>query len=406
LTDSTHCPVCSAIIYAGDRFCGECGSKLSNADSKSQSVVGTWLFPGTKTGVTFQENGEVSFSSEDDLSKEQWESDGKWEQIGRKILFDCNNFTIYDVELYGDRMIGFWYPTSGEVAGVRSRTVLEREGCDLSEQELPAFPALQDNHDDSYGSLLFRGFKHYFLADHDVNEIEQAKTIFEQAVEIDPERPEAYVGLGGCCFFLDDYEAALAYLYEANEKNFAFDARYELIRFEHIPDGADPNAPETYEIDFEWVILMQAELHYSLDQFDQAEEVLDCLFDQVSDNRAAFANQIRAKLCFERDNLNEALLHINKALAIDPDDANCRYIAGLVLFYKKDMKAAIEELSRALTLEPNHFDALLNRAKAYSAIGAKDKLEADIEALQQLIDDGYGDAELWEEFHQFVAELS
>lgn len=399
-----HCPACSAVIQAGDHFCGECGGKLPEVAAENQSVIGRWLFPGTKSIVTFQENGEVVFTLESDFEKERWEAGGKWEQLERKVLFDCNNFTVYDVEFHGDRMIGTCFHTSGDHAGVHSWIVLEREGIDLSDQEMPPYPVLEDPNDASYDSFLFKGFKHYFLADHDSDEIKQAKVLFEQAVKIDPDRPEAYVGLGGCSYFLDEFEAALAYLDQAIDKNFGFDARYEAIRFEHVPDGGGPDEPEAHEIDFEWVILQRTEIHYQLNNLDLAERDLDSIFNRVSERYAPYAYQLRAKLLFERDNLDEALLHIKKALSIDPDDANSRYIAGLVLFEKKDMKAAIEELSLALNLDPYNFDALLKRARAFSAIGAKDKMKADIRALQELTKDGYGNAALYEELDELLSE--
>jgi len=409
VTYSKNCTACGAIVQDGDRFCGECGAKLNEITAEKPAVLGNWFFPATTTTVVFADDGEVifHFESEPEFEQEAWDARGKWEQIGQRVLIDFNGFTVYDVELRGDRMIGTWFRTSGDDAGVHIWTVLERAGADVSDPVMFPHPALEDRHDDSYDSLLFRGFKCYFLTDDDVDEMNRAKMLFEQAVRIDPQRPEAYVGLGAWAYFMDEFEAGLTYIDDALDKNFGLDARYELIRFEHVPDGGDPEDPDLYEIDIEWVILVRADMHYQLDHMDLAErDIADVLSNLSEDeDNAATAYRLKALLCYERDSLDEALLHIEKAESIDPSDSDCPYIAGLVLLEKQDMNRAIEKFTSALSLDPSNADALIKRASTFSAIGAKKQMRKDVEALQDLIERGYGDAEIRQELDDLLSTL-
>ena len=45
----------------------------------------------------------------------------RWKQTGSHIVFDCNGFTIYDVEMDGDRLIGRWY-RNPKASDERTRT--------------------------------------------------------------------------------------------------------------------------------------------------------------------------------------------------------------------------------------------------------------------------------------------
>jgi hypothetical protein len=65
----------------------------SNAGS---NVAGTtWQFGGgSDSSVTFYANGEVDFSDT--------EAGGKWRQVGNKLSFDCNDFTLFEVTISGD----------------------------------------------------------------------------------------------------------------------------------------------------------------------------------------------------------------------------------------------------------------------------------------------------------------
>jgi hypothetical protein len=84
--------------------------------SPSQSVEGTsWSFCGDTAGggmkVSF-EPGEVVTMSGRSMASERLVECGRgsrWMQTGSHIVFDCNGFTIYEVEIEGDRLLGQWH---------------------------------------------------------------------------------------------------------------------------------------------------------------------------------------------------------------------------------------------------------------------------------------------------------
>ena len=55
-----------------------------------------------------------------------FDSEGSWEFKGGKLIFDCNNFTGYEVEVTGDKMSGIWKRLRGDDFGLTSGTSLTK----------------------------------------------------------------------------------------------------------------------------------------------------------------------------------------------------------------------------------------------------------------------------------------
>jgi hypothetical protein len=111
------CHFCAAVVEPGEKFCGECGNKLSNTSTEIASFTGNWLFSDSANKVTFHENGTVTFyfektsMTEEDLEflfrkdeeipeevitelSNSSKVSGRWQQKGNRLLFDCNNTTL------------------------------------------------------------------------------------------------------------------------------------------------------------------------------------------------------------------------------------------------------------------------------------------------------------------------
>jgi len=73
---------------------------LAGLSSEINVAGTTWEFELGDT-ITFLAGGIVYFN--------KINAKGKWQQKGRRIVFDCNNFTGYDVVIEGNQMKGVWY---------------------------------------------------------------------------------------------------------------------------------------------------------------------------------------------------------------------------------------------------------------------------------------------------------
>jgi tetratricopeptide (TPR) repeat protein len=422
------CPFCAAAVEPGEKFCGECGNKLSNTSTEIASFAGNWLFSDSANKVTFHENGTVTFYFEkpsmteedqaflfgkdveipeeviDELSNSSKVS-GRWQQKGNRLLFDCNNTTLWDVEMRGDRMIGTFYYISDENNEPRFKVILEREGVDLSGQEIFAPHALKDLNDGSCDALLYKGFSLFFLSGNDYEALNEAIKIFAQAVKIDPKRPEAFVGIGMCYFTLGDNEKALPHIEQALMNNFGVDARYETILFEHLSDGDEPEDGLEYEFTLDYVVMTRAMIHFNLGNIDQAEKDLDGVFDNIPEEYTVDKLLLRAGIFIQRNKLEEALQYVEKALAIDPDSADAHYTMGLLLLENGNVEAAIKAFSQSISLDPEDPDALMARAKAFGTLGATREMLEDSKAINKIIRGGYSDTELLRELNELLDEF-
>ena len=100
---------------------GDSRSSESPSDNSAPSVTGTvWGFTGTKTTVEFLPEGHTAFADE------HGPSTGNWTQRGASLVFDCNGYTEYNVQIDGDQMRGTWRRLRGEDTGFTSGTSLKR----------------------------------------------------------------------------------------------------------------------------------------------------------------------------------------------------------------------------------------------------------------------------------------
>lgn len=75
-----------------------------------------------------------------------------------------------------------------------------------------------------------------------------------------------------------------------------------------------------------------------------------------------------AEAAYEKQDYNNAILHINKALEFDPKRNDLHVMKGRILTSSGNGEAAVEELSKVLGSEPLNPDALFYRAEGYRAI--------------------------------------
>jgi tetratricopeptide (TPR) repeat protein len=67
--------------------------------------------------------------------------------------------------------------------------------------------------------------------------------------------------------------------------------------------------------------------------------------------------------------LEEAVVHLNKAITIHPNYKNAYLLLGNAYFYLDEYELSVENYSNALKLDPNYKDALMNIGLAYRQAG-------------------------------------
>jgi tetratricopeptide (TPR) repeat protein len=238
--------------------------------------------------------------------------------------------------------------------------------------------------DRCYAALLLQGYKRYFLADDSDTLINEAKNYFMQAAQTDSERPEAFLGLGLCYYFLSDYKTALHHIEQALLIGFGT-GDYEEIRYEHIPEDADPDNPDVFVMGIAELMLIRASIFYFLDDINAAQHDLDAVFENINDEYAAFKNLLRAEIYLERNDIIQARRYLGEVLVLEPNDPEAHTLRGLILSEEGDADNAIKAFSYVLKLLPDNIDALLARAEEYQIIGATEKMQTDIDTLRTLI---------------------
>lgn len=118
--------------------------------------------------------------------------------------------------------------------------------------------------------------------------------------------------------------------------------------------------------------------HYSANQWLEAESVFRQILRAVPTHH--HATQLLAVTLFQQNRRDEAIQMINRAIAMQPDSADALVNRGVMLMALGDMDRAILDYRRAVELQPNNPAALDNLGCALRALG---KLDESIEAHQQ-----------------------
>ncbi len=155
---------------------------------------------------------------------------------------------------------------------------------------------------------------------------------FRQALEMNPENVEAYVGLGISLTQLGEHEEAAAQFLRAIELS---------------PDDARPHEG------LGTLLAEQRRLPEAADSFREAVRL---------DPELARAHFRLGIVSMDLGNLAEAKKHLAKAVRLDPDDARASYSLGNALLREGDFAQAATHYRRALERDPNLLMALLELA--------------------------------------------
>lgn len=122
-------------------------------------------------------------------------------------------------------------------------------------------------------------------------------------------------------------------------------------------------------------------LRFRQKQYNEAQKYYEQALEHDPNSADALAGVINIYLAQKQP--EKAIARVQAQLAQEPSNSNYHYLAGVLLFNNKDMKAADSELRKAVDLDKNNADALLKLGQVQVAEGSADQALATYQAHVQ-----------------------
>jgi putative PEP-CTERM system TPR-repeat lipoprotein len=149
-------------------------------------------------------------------------------------------------------------------------------------------------------------------------------------------------------------------------------ARAALERF--APDSVAPSQRAD-------LLLIRGQAYRQLGNLDAAAK---SFVDARTANPRFIAGYVaHADLLSRQGKFADAMKLVDSALAIEPGSAAVWYSKGSIYHYSGDLRAALENYGKALSLDPSHTDARVARASLLITLGRDSEATADIEYFQR-----------------------
>lgn len=162
------------------------------------------------------------------------------------------------------------------------------------------------------------------------NQTDEAISWFNKAIELDQEMATAYYGLGSALFNLEDWDEAIRQYECAEQKGLNNSDLYFMMgmAYRNKGDGKEARA-----------------LAYFQRAVDQNPEDIEAIFQRG--------------LCSAfLDHLNQAKQDFITVISHDEDHADAYFNLGVAYAYEGEIEQALEQLDKAIEIQPNHFLAL------------------------------------------------
>ena len=254
-----------------------------------------------------------------------------------------------------------------------------------------------------------KAYEHYLRGRQFFNrfrkkDIEFARQMFRQAIDIDPEFALAWAGYADCFSFLVMYvEPDDSYCGEASR---ASERALELS-----PDLAEAHASrglayliseefEQAEMEFEKALdldpsLFEAYYYYGRTRFHQGnvQEAAELFAKAAEANPADYQSRLlRVQILHGLGRMDEAMAEAKmgivaaeKHLELNPDDARALHLGAGSLIVAGQPERAEQWLARALEIDPNDSVVLYNVACNYAILG---KIDTALNYLEQAVENG------------------
>ena len=247
--------------------------------------------------------------------------------------------------------------TWAQVKHWENSVTLFEHAIDVNENETPSFV------------IAYNNLGHALLSEQ---RFEDAVTVFQRAVEINPNYSKAQNNLGNALSELKRYDKAIGYYQQAIKiepdyaeafNNFANALRNrgqlkesveyyrEAIRLDGEYDEAHFNLGITWS--------QQGQLEKAIAQYQKALEI-NSKFTKAHNNLAG--------LLAQKGDISGAILHYRQAIAIDPGFAKAHNNLGSALAGQGKFKESILSFEKALSIDPNYIDAQKNLELAHSLV--------------------------------------
>ncbi len=217
---------------------------------------------------------------------------------------------------------------------------------------------------------------------------QEALTVFEQALQLDPDDAVAYNGKGLAFFELKRYQEALAAFEQAVVLNPKFVhaygnkgmALYELKRYQE----ALPALVKAIQLDSTNAVVYNGK-GLVLDEFERHEEALFA-YERAIELNPKFANAYGNKgmALYKLQRYQEALPAIERAIQLNPTNAPAYNLKGHILRELGRYKQAFQAYDRAIQLDPKNSMAFNNKGLALSNLGRYKEALAVLDRAIQL----------------------
>jgi tetratricopeptide (TPR) repeat protein len=215
--------------------------------------------------------------------------------------------------------------------------------------------SLDPNHTDAY---VWRSDAYIQLGQY-----QQTIEDCTQIISIDPDNIPAYVRRGFARLLLEEYQQSLedsnraisliSLTFNQTDTNSWLSQAYAQQGDAHQALGNSNEAIENYQKSLD--IVPNDDLRAKLDALNNAK---NHLFEQYFNQGVTLANQGNYS--------QEAIEQFTRALSLNPNHADAYVWRGYVYHYLNKYQQAIDDCNQAIRLNPNHVNAYINRATAYN----------------------------------------
>lgn len=202
----------------------------------------------------------------------------------------------------------------------------------------------------------------------ELNRLEEARTSFKEALEIDKNNPAANYGLGQIALSSLNYSEAIQYFEQtlarapsANRVHYSLAMAYRGLR--------DVEKVKAH-------LALQGSVGVRV-----SDPLVDGLQDLIEGERVHLA---RGKLAFEAKRYSEAAEEFRRAVVARPDSVTARINLGATLSQLGDRSGAIEQFERALSIEPGKVNAHYNLAVLLAGLDSHEKAIAHLQSALKI----------------------